>query len=274
MERDTSQSVPELEVGIPKNILREILKPPIELTKDEHAVFHWSEDSLNLGTIDGSNVMKVRQEVDASDFEYYNLNSSDGTFDVGLPCGRIAKLLDATETGDEDTVHIEYNQAKDKVDLEIENVQQSFAKVDKSSIREPDDGDLTHSIEALVHKRVFDQAYRIIGTIASRANFKLGDGQGTIYGSSDTDDSKISLTCTAGDKHVDDKYDVVFLEDDEEEASAEYDLTFINNIRKFVPNRRFQLEFDDSYPLRIEAIRQDDTIKTEIILAPIVVPEE
>jgi hypothetical protein len=250
------------------DLLKEVLAPPLELTRGGNAIFRWYDDHLQVNTVDGPRVMKVRQRVPKEEFEYYNLDAQNGAFPIGVPCSRIGDLLDAVEADEDEVVELEYNQDKDKIDMSVANTQHSLAKVARSKITEPQESDLEHTFKLLAHKRVFDQAYRIIGTITDTCSITVGEGEANLDGSHDLDDSHVDLSVsTSAEDYDPDDTDIVVLEGSGT-ATTQYDINMIGILRKFLPEKHFRLHFQSEYPLYIEADRLEGAIETEISLAP------
>lgn len=252
-------------VIVEASVLREIVEPPVKLANDQAANFRWSEDGLQVRTVDGSQIMMVDQTVPPSSFEHYDFQTS-GEITFGTACERLDNLLKAADS--EDFVELRLDIETNRLNIQFADVSYSLAGFDTSLINEPDMPDLDHTIRANTHSSVFERAQNVVGTIADTLTFEAGDGRFRIYGAGDTDTAEVSPEVTLNQDELQADGIDVFLETDGASVLGQYSSDYLKNVVSFLPDDYVTVELNTETPMRINANRADARIPTEMLVAP------
>ncbi len=260
-----TQSETAFHAIVEAGVLKKLIAPPVELANDKAAKFRWSENHLQVCSVDGAQVMMVDQIVRPSAFESYEFFRS-GEVIFGTACGRLAPLL---KTADDDTsVDLKLDDEAGRLDVRFNDVSYSLGGVDTSSIAEPNLPDLEFSVQAQTHSSIFKRSHNIIGSVSDVLTFEAGDGSFRVHGSGDIDTAEIAPEVTLDQDELQADGVGVFLEEGADLVSSQFSDDYIRILTLFLPDDYSTISLSDDLPLRIETRRANARISTEILIAP------
>lgn len=258
----------KLDVSISARLLKEIVSPPVQIAASGLTNFRWSEDGLQIKTVDGSNAIVVEQEVLSTAFENYSVSPENHEIVFGTPCETISKLLKAARASD--IISLNLNVETNRMQIEFADVNYSLAGVSPNSVNEPAVPELEYDIDTVVHSEVFQRAYQVVGMISEAIRFDIDSNQFRVTGRGDTDKAKIDVEIEPNKEAIQNRTRkcAATITRLSKPAEARFGTQFIQYVNEFTPETCLNASFREDYPLRIEADRADGKISTEIIIAP------
>lgn len=254
---------PLLFTEVEADVLEEFVVPPSTIALDGLAKFRWTKDYLHIRVVDPANTITVEQKVTPEVFETYDIDvSNENEIVTGVDCDL---LLDFIKKASKDEI-VEFKSSIDKLHIGFGHMSGEFASIDTDTIREPEEKEFTHSIEATVPKSVFTESKDISSLLGPRIELSVSADQ-------------FDITCSKDDSTIDLEYDVVsdksdldqnepnvFIDKVESEAKATFSRDIYQYLADFVPEGYFNVKADSSSPLVVQCNRADNRIPTKIAL--------
>lgn len=235
---------------------------------DREAVFEFSPDRLIVRKKDPASVALIRQVVDATDFEHYDV---EDTFAIGVDTEKLEDLLKASDNAE--TVELRYDWEDYKLKYRAGNVEYDMSGVDADSVRgsptevPPIKDEYGYNIDVSLPVELWSQGCDVAelsGRGDGQAHFESPEGErGTLAltGEGDTDASRVNL-------HEDDGF-----EWNEDLPSGKVEARMSN---KYMPNIVDAISEDyvrfvtgDGNPYHVFTERADGRIETKFMQAPI-----
>ena len=257
-----------LDISISADLLDTLVQPPTTIAVDGLTNFHWSEDALQVHTVDAANAIVVNQTIRPPAFESYDVTPENNEIIFGTRCTTISNLLKAARASD--IVSLNLDTESNDLHIQFSDVSYMLSGVDPKAVNEPTIPELDFDVEATVHSRVFQRAYQVIGMMSETIKFNLANDRFRVSGRGDTDTAEINVDLERDEEAVldRDRKCAAAIRQLSQPSEAKYGTQFINYINQFTPSTCLKMEISEDHPLRITAERADGHHSTEIIIAP------
>ena len=243
-------------IRIKKDYFEYFLKSVLALT-DEGAL-NINEDGIAAQVVDPANVCMVLVSLKSNGIEEY----SSGEGKIGLPFGRISKLLEGIKK-DEDIL-IEYLSAKNKMRIAFENLRYDTALLSLDTIRkDPKIPEIKLPVKITLDSNDFRQVITSAKKINDKITFKANIDGVIIESAGISSDMSFRM-------EKEDMIDFAISSGIEEEKSS-FSLDYLDDISKVMTKSdNISIEFGTNYPCRIEGAFASGYGAVEYLLAPII----
>lgn len=250
-----------LHTEIERNVLESIVDPPAKLDIDSLAKFRWSNDYLQIKTLDVSTSMQVEQKVTPSVFESYTINQ-DGEVVTGINCALLKKYLKNAE--ENEVINYDVHQNSQRVSFS--HISGSFAGVDTDTITEPNIDEFDLPIQVRVPQRVFKESYSIASMFEVNPVINVGNGSFSIRCGQDSDEITLDYDVVEDDSDLDASQPNIAFRTDAHDVEVEISYKLYKHIPDFTPEGYFSVQFGPDSPMVINCNRAGNRIPTKIVV--------
>lgn len=228
----------------------------------DEGVFIFKPDRFEVAVKDAATVALIRQRVDATDFEHYDV---EDTFSMGINTQRFEDLLGVV---DDVPVQFEWDWDVYTFRFQAEDVEYDLSGLDVKSVNgspadvPPPKDEYDFCVDATLPTEKFVRASKVVDMNTDHATFVMGgDGdQFVIEGKGDNDASRVTI-------HEDDRFS--WNEDPpEDERVCRQANGYVEDVAGLIEEDTFRMVTGGELPYHIWTTRHDGVIDTKFIQAP------
>lgn len=267
MPQTKAKQEPTVDTIAPADLWEEIADGVNTIGHDE-GVFEFGPDAFRVVVKDAANVALIKQEVDATDFESYDV---DDYFAIGINTQRFEDVLGKV---DDVPVRLSYDWNTYKFDIQADDVDYHMAGLDADSVngspadippvKDADDlpGTKSYCVDVTLPVDKLDRASGLVDMVTSIAHFNMGgdDGIFVIEGPGDTD----SVTV---DVHESDAFE--WREDPPESVElCKQSNNYLQDVVGLIDEDTVRVVTGPGLPYHLWTKRADGRIDTKVMQAP------